>query len=829
MRDQIQRFMQEYPEAKGQPFANNPFGIFVRNEIPQALYATGLVDREKYLITASVGAGNWAMIPWICIFDRSITTTATKGVYIVYLLSKDSKRLYLTFNQGCTEIRNQHTRLETINIMHQKAEEIRAIIQNQGFSAGCDIDLGEGLTELGVLYREGTIFYKRYDVDAVPKEEELRNDLSRMMGVYKEYANKQNQAQNEDDEEWRPLLSEYDPGITKERWLELLDDPGVFNSAWKSVLAKFYDFGGTATCKQIELHYGGKAQAYNKISSAIGIRVHKVTQCPLNSNNNYFTILFFGRYAKKDEEGTYVWKMRPELYQALTEYDIRRFLTKAGQFDSWTIVDEETAIKHCDKSFYDYNGSGVPKGICWFFEAEDLNLGQIVSLKLLYQGIEYNGLVRNESSDRRRVRIFWNADLGKLLKEYSGYPSSTATFTRLGDGQYRLEMAGEGSTKGDEAEMKVSEKINQIRNYISGKGFTYPEGLIENFYLSLKSKPFVILAGTSGTGKTRLVRLFAEAIGANDQNGQYKQIAVRPDWSDSTDLFGHVDLNGHFVPGAVLEFLSEAQRNPDHPYILCLDEMNLARVEYYLSDFLSVIETRDFAGDRIKTDPLVRLEQYGKDENARKKYGEIYFPENLYVVGTVNMDETTFPFSRKVLDRANTIEFNYVDLVSGFLGTFSPSGLSERNTFLRTEMLKLAECPEEDVELVQSICKQLEEINKILQQANAHVGYRVRDEICFYMLNNRKTRLLSEDAALDNEIMQKILPRIQGSSVSVKEMLRKLFINILAEQYDQQDGEANGMRSVLENSSQVRYPKSAEKVMFMMRRFEEDGFTSYWL
>ena len=102
--------------------------------------------------------------------------------------------------------------------------------------------------------------------------------------------------------------------------------------------------------------------------------------------------------------------------------------------------------------------------------------------------------------------------------------------------------------------------------------------------VSLKSKPFVILAGTSCTGKTRLVRLFAEAIGATSANGRYCQVAVRPDWSDSTDLFGHVDLNGNFVPGAILPFLKAAKDDSKHPYILCLDEMNLARVEYYMSD-----------------------------------------------------------------------------------------------------------------------------------------------------------------------------------------------------------------------------------------------------
>ena len=498
---------------------------------------------------------------------------------------------------------------------------------------------------------------------------------------------------------------------------------------------------------------------------------------------------------------------------------IRRY----GAFDSWTIVNDFTAVKHCDKSFFDYNGSGVPKGICWFFEAQNLELGQVIRFELLYHKQKYDIRIQNESSDRRRVRLFWNADLGKLLARYRNMNNATATFIRAGDHIFELTM------KGDEAQVRISEKVNQIKNYISGKGFSYPDGLIENFYLSLKSKPFVILAGTSGTGKTRLVRSFAEAIGANTQNGQYKEVAVRPDWSDSTDLFGHVDLNGKFVPGAILEFLAEAQRNPDHPYLLCLDEMNLARVEYYLSDFLSVIESRNFEGEHIRTYPLVRKELYGTDQEAVRKYGEILFPENLYVVGTVNMDETTFPFSRKVLDRANTIEFNYVDLSQPFIETVEASQLSERNSFLKTEYLKLIECPVEEMDYVEDICLQLEKINKVLLKANAHVGYRVRDEICFYMLNNRKAELLSEEDALDNEIMQKILPRIQGSSTAIKEMLCTLFKEILAKDYDRQGGDAAGMEKLLAEGVGVTYRRSAEKAMFMMRRFEEDGFTSYWL
>ena len=338
----------------------------------------------------------------------------------------------------------------------------------------------------------------------------------------------------------------------------------------------------------------------------------------------------------------------------------------------------------------------------------------------------------------------------------------------------------------------------------------------------------MILAGTSGTGKTRLVRLFAEAIGA-----AFESVPVRPDWSDSTDLFGHVDLSGHFVPGRILDFLWRAQRDLSKPYILCLDEMNLARVEYYLSDFLSVIETRELKEGQITSYPLISAKDYGTDIEAQNKYGEICFPENLYIIGTVNMDETTFPFSRKVLDRANTIEFNYVELIPSWEETVEKVMKQElSNSFLRSEYLLLHNCPAIEHDNILAICSELEKINRVLQKANAHVGYRVRDEIVFYWLNNKTTELLDENEAIDNEVLQKILPRIQGSSASIKDMLCDLFKEIAGD-FDGYQTESNNtaerMFDMLRKNNHIRYPKSAEKIAFMVRRFEEDGFTSYWL
>ena len=396
----------------------------------------------------------------------------------------------------------------------------------------------------------------------------------------------------------------------------------------------------------------------------------------------------------------------------------------------------------------------------------------------------------------------------------------------------------ENSVGGKSEKMPVKDIIKHICSYIEGAGFNYDTGLIENFYLSLKSKPFVILAGTSGTGKTRLVRLFAEAIGATSANGRYCQVAVRPDWSDSTDLFGHADLNGKFVPGAILPFLKEATNHPNHPYILCLDEMNLARVEYYMSDFLSIIESRDLSDGKITSDLIMTTDKYGNDQEAIKAYGEIGFPQNLYIVGTVNMDETTFPFSRKVLDRANTIEFNYVNLGLHFSDTHDVVEPYEAdNSLLMSEYLVLNRDCHDYFDLIGPICAQLESMNQVLQKANAHVGYRVRDEIVFYMLNNKKANLLVENEAFDNVIMQKILPRIQGSSNSVRDMLCEFFALLTGQKVSTSVNVSDvvvAMQKTIDDSKRfddkkLSYQKSAEKIVFMVKRFEEDGFTSYWL
>lgn len=453
----------------------------------------------------------------------------------------------------------------------------------------------------------------------------------------------------------------------------------------------------------------------------------------------------------------------------------------------------------------------------WFHTESDLE--RIVNRSKRY-GIIRNKFLYKDANVTllmlRAIKLVLDAKGEEELAQYSFTyevkdDDSSSNDSPAAEQQYHYVTEEEREDGEKVADINIKDVLNNIKNYIFARGFDYPDGLIENFYLSIKSKPFVILAGTSGTGKTRLVKLFAEAISA-----EFKLVSVRPDWSDGTDLFGHTDLNGNFIPGPVCSAFDVAISNPKKPVFLCLDEMNLARVEYYLSDFLSVIESREKKNGRIITEQI-----------AQYKNG---LPENLYVIGTVNMDETTFPFSKKVLDRANTIEFNFVDLIpkqrTG--DSFEPQDLP--NSFLCTSYLILAAEYAKDQEFIDTICTELQTLNGKLAKANSHIGFRVRDEIVFYMLNNKEAGgLLDFDEALDNEIMQKILPRIQGSSAAIKSLLIDIFKFCMKNESGIDADTGNVGEQMSRVAGNARYPESAKKVSYMMKRFENDGFTSYWL
>lgn len=357
---------------------------------------------------------------------------------------------------------------------------------------------------------------------------------------------------------------------------------------------------------------------------------------------------------------------------------------------------------------------------------------------------------------------------------------------------------------------QMNKLVTHCANYLSSKGFTFEREDIANLILSLRSKPFVILAGISGTGKSKIIQLIGDAIGAS-----VVLIPVKPDWSDNTDLMGYEDFQQQFRPARLTRALIEAHENPDTPYFILLDEMNLARVEHYFSDFLSVMETRDWdENNKIITKNIYDSNNANVVPCDDKALIESYLrngltiPQNVYIFGTVNMDETTHPFSRKVLDRANTIEFNRIDL-SYKLEIKSEGSISDfevvKNDALVSPYLTLSDVYKNDPDFFNEVIEELKVINTILEKRGFHVGYRLRDEVCFYMYLNKKEKLLDRNVAMDYQFHQKLLPRIFGGE-EVRDVLGDL-------------------RSHCEATT---YRMSLSKINFMIQRLDH-GFTSFWL
>jgi 5-methylcytosine-specific restriction enzyme B len=356
--------------------------------------------------------------------------------------------------------------------------------------------------------------------------------------------------------------------------------------------------------------------------------------------------------------------------------------------------------------------------------------------------------------------------------------------------------------------------IDHIHSYISNKGFYYERKEIINLYLSLKTKPFVILSGISGTGKTKIVQFFAESLGATAENGQFTLIPVRPDWSDGSDLIGYRDIKGEFQAGTFTKVLIEANKpeNRNKPYFVLLDEMNLARVEYYFSDLLSVMESRDRKDGELVSAPVVKETEVGR----------LLMRDNLFIIGTVNMDETTHPFSPKVLDRANTIEYNEVVLDHfGFLSKDTDAEpLSISNKQVAGRFLNLKDAYFDHEVLVKKVTSLLVEVNSILEPIKAHFGYRVRDEVCFYMIYNNEGELMTFEEAFDYQLLQKVLPRLTGNDLKTEDALKKLFQFCTRHEWADEDVE-----SIVK---EARFSKSARKLSNMIPKIMHDGFTSFW-
>lgn len=376
-----------------------------------------------------------------------------------------------------------------------------------------------------------------------------------------------------------------------------------------------------------------------------------------------------------------------------------------------------------------------------------------------------------------------------------------------------------------------------------------------HYVTAIKSKPFLLLAGISGTGKSRIVRELARACweaGSDEYKAQkpknFEMVQVKPNWHDSSELMGYVSRvsgNPVFVAGDFLKFVAKAWENPDVPYFLCLDEMNLAPVEQYFAEYLSVVESRKCDENGvITTDPILKkcdeqwyfdlTAQLTTDEDIRAQFNKdgIAIPQNLIVVGTVNMDETTFSFSRKVLDRAMTIEMNEVNLRGGLESQHEQIGKLEAGNLIGTAV--------EGVDIYNTnkgVCdtalKYLETVNTQLEGTPFKVAYRTRNEFLLYVVNNlpynkdKDGNELDKNfviaRALDEITSMKILSRIEGDTTKINNLLERLTTTI-SEQLKVVSGKDY---SAKKDEVGKEYSVSLAKLKEMQERLES-GYTSFW-
>lgn len=375
------------------------------------------------------------------------------------------------------------------------------------------------------------------------------------------------------------------------------------------------------------------------------------------------------------------------------------------------------------------------------------------------------------------------------------------------------------------------------------------------YITAIKSKPFLLLAGISGTGKSRIVRELAKACwekGSTEYEDpkprNFEMVQVKPNWHDSSELIGYVSrVSGSpvFVAGDFLKFVAKAWENPDVPHFLCLDEMNLAPVEQYFAEYLSVVESRKSDENGvITTDPILKksgedwyrilTSELTSDENVRNQFlnDGICIPHNLIVVGTVNMDETTFSFSRKVLDRAMTIEMNEVDLYGGLDDRHEKIGKLEAGNLIGTAVEGI-DVYRENKEVCDTALKYLQAVNLDLDGTPFKVAYRTRNEFLLYVVNNLPYNKDKEGneipqqgviaRALDEITSMKILSRIEGDSDKIGNLLEKLGKTV-SEQLKDISGKEYSEKK---NDGEKVYSVSLAKLKEMEGRLKS-GYTSFW-
>ena len=532
--------------------------------------------------------------------------------------------------------------------------------------------------------------YKMYDeiCDEIKQDESLKHMLNEAMtdscypdpelrtltidiGFYiSRYYSEESKKQNES--EWWPSLEEYTPGFSVDDWVSILKDPEMIGPVWGRSLAEYYDIGGAATCTQIGEKYNRNPSSVSGTLTNLAKSIHRKKNCPLFDNgdgrNRYWPILFQGKNATSDISGNYVWKLRPELYEAITQVDLSKYLK---------IETDTTTEESIDRNYWWLNAS--PK--IWSFS--DIAVGEE----------QFYSLYNDNGNKRHIFQNFLDAKAGDIVIGYEANPVkqvvALAKISRANDGENLFFEKTEGlSTPIDYAELKEMPELANMQFFINPNGSLFKltgeeyelimdvirdsnplpdnteiesyseEDFLNQVYMSrerfnsltslLLHKKNIILQGAPGVGKTFAARRLAYAIMGKKDDSRIKFVQFHQSYSYEDFIMGYKPHDEGFklTNGVFYEFCQAAANHPEDKYFFIIDEINRGNLSKIFGELLMLIE-KDYRGTK-----------------ATLAYNGLPFsvPENLYIIGMMN----TADRSLALIDYALRRRFSFFEMEPGF-------------------------------------------------------------------------------------------------------------------------------------------------------------------